>query len=74
MIHVIKAQRVLMQHSLTDINIASVTDVHFAVEMSKFNGIAKPYRKCICGRTKTLLNVLHGVNCFGEFRYRMNEC
>ena len=39
-----------MQHSLTDINIASVTDVHFVVEMSKFNGIAKPYRKCISGR------------------------
>lgn len=41
-----------MQHSLTDINIASVSDVHFAVEMSKCNGIAKPYRKCICSRTK----------------------
>ena len=41
-----------MQHLLIDINIASVSDVHFAVEMSKFNGIAKPYRKCICSRTK----------------------
>lgn len=41
-----------MQHLLIDINIASVSDVHFAVEMSKFNGIAKPYRKCIWSRTE----------------------